>query len=280
MTLRSRGTLLDLAIVAFAVFTLWRVGGGLFATDDEHALPPTAAIPPPLLVTGSSLILPGVEWNKAERHVVVRLLTTCPACNSNKGFYSELSRRIREVHRDIRLIVVTSEDSAVVRPWFESANILYDQNVMIERPSESGFVVVPTVLFVDKTGVVSDVFVGRVDSEAETLLLARLSNAEATSLDNGNFAEEIRPEDVVPTVARLGARIVDLSERSHDTKAVRPVVSIPVDELRTRAASELTKSVPVVMLCGNVNWLRCRTAGREMKLLGYESVTLAAHAVW
>lgn len=232
----------------------------------------------PLLRVNAHFGLQGIKWNTTQRTIVLFMNTACDACEQSSDLYRTLSEHIRQRH-DIRLVVISAEDSLPVSKWLIRHKIRPQYVAQASSPSSLGLLVTPTLLLVDNNGDVSDMLVTRLSHDEETQLWSRLSGHSVISLDNSTrtFAAEVEEATLTssleadPHIVILDIRDRDSYKGSHRSSAI----NIPGDELVTRAPAELSTESKVVVDCGTDDIIACRSAGMTLRRLGFEKTTLS-----
>lgn len=248
--------LVSLAVCVLALVTIWRYA--------EVILPATPVVPPRLEL-GRVLELPGLTLRGSTRTVLIRMQTTCPACNASVGFFTALSDAAKRAPIQTRVVFLVTETDQVVADWVSQRGLGSLQRVAITAPATFGFVFIPTVLLVDKGGVITDMLVER-PSDAERLrFLARVSASEATpAVDNSAMAPEV-DFDQLTALHTAGATIIDIRRRDdRPWTAIPRIPNIPYDELAHRAQVEIGHGQQVVLRCPPKLAIQCRVAVRDL----------------
>jgi rhodanese-related sulfurtransferase len=138
----------------------------------------------------------------------------------------------------------------------------------------------PTMLFIDRAGLVRRSWVGLLGSEGAAEALDLLSNP-------GRWAENLRqnPERDLITQDRLNANlrngepltIIDIRERDqYEQEHRRGAVNIPLPELFVRTQFELKPGEVQVVDCGGIKPKSCRAAAELLRGLGFNAKLLAS----
>lgn len=121
----------------------------------------------PSIQAGTKISLPGIDWSKSTRTVVLALSTTCHFCSESAPFYQKLQQ---QKPNNVRLVAVFSQ------PVENSRNYLNQLGVSVNDVVQSslaslGVSGTPTLLLIDSEGSVTDSWVGRLsDSEAARVI--------------------------------------------------------------------------------------------------------------
>ena len=121
---------------------------------------------------GSKVSLPDVDWSHSDRNLVFVLQKGCHFCSESAPFYQRLARQVSG-RGDVRLIAALPQDVK------EGGQYLSDMGVPIGEirqatPASLGAQGTPTLLLVDHTGAVSDVWVGKLPPDKESEVMRRL----------------------------------------------------------------------------------------------------------
>ena len=137
-------------------------------------LPPRSqSIPRALdaVAAGTSLKdrISGVDWKKNGRTLVLAISTKCHFCTESTPFY----RKVQEELKTLRTIAVLPQ------PADEAERYLKDEGVRAARVKQTslgdiGVQGTPTLLLVNGAGVVTNVWVGRLQPEQEQEVLVAL----------------------------------------------------------------------------------------------------------
>lgn len=125
------------------------------------------AIRPPVVasVLGKKIQLPNIDWSRSERHLVLVLQKDCRFCTESAPFYQKIITTLNQ-RLDVQLI------AALPQPVSESKDYLYGLGVAVSEirqadPSSLGATGTPTLLLVDRSGTVRDVWVGKLPPAKE-----------------------------------------------------------------------------------------------------------------
>jgi hypothetical protein len=172
-----------LAIVATIVMTV--LGGvvvGILVGKTYISFKRYQTRPEVHLTVGSSLSLPSITWASSDRTLVLILQKGCHFCSESAPFY----RRI--VHEtsgrtDLRLLAVLPQDVN------EAKEYLNDLDVRIEEVKQAylggiGVSGTPTLVLVDNTGTVTNLWEGKLAAPVESAVLNSLRSGRHTSAVN------------------------------------------------------------------------------------------------
>lgn len=113
-----------------------------------------------------------VNWAVNEKNLVLAFSTTCRFCLESTSFYKQLTEKVKG-QASIKMIAVTPQPTDEVKELFAKQNILVE-DVIQTRLSDVSINGTPTLLLIDKNGVVQKVWVGRLSPESEAEVMAAL----------------------------------------------------------------------------------------------------------
>jgi hypothetical protein len=121
-------------------------------------------------IVGKAISLPDTDWKKSDQTLVLALSTTCHFCSESAPFYKEV---IQKRKGNTRLIAVLPQSVEAGRKYLADLGITVD-DVRQAPPSSLGVRGTPTLLLVNKDGVVTSSWVGKLQPEKELEVMARL----------------------------------------------------------------------------------------------------------
>jgi hypothetical protein len=124
------------------------------------------------LTIGSKVSLSGVKWEDGTT-LVLALQRGCRYCDDSAPFYRRLwQQRSRS---EPRMIAVVPGDKVEVAKYLEKLGVLVDGIVNVSL-SDIDVSATPTLLLVDRSGRVSNVWVGKLDASRENEVMERVFN--------------------------------------------------------------------------------------------------------
>lgn len=120
---------------------------------------------------GTKLSVPGIEWGKNERTLLLILSTSCHFCTESAPFYQRLAQE-KAKKGGVGLIAVLPQSVG------DSQKYLNDLGVSVDDIKQAGLDTVqargtPTLVMVDRTGTVVESWVGKLPAEKEGEVLNR-----------------------------------------------------------------------------------------------------------
>lgn len=120
---------------------------------------------------GTKLSVPGIEWDKNDRTLLLVLSTSCHFCTESSPFYQRLAQE-KAKKGGVGLIAVLPQSVD------ESQKYLNGLGVSVDDIKQAGLDAVqvrgtPTLIMADKTGAVVESWVGKLPAEKEVEVLNR-----------------------------------------------------------------------------------------------------------
>jgi len=124
------------------------------------------------VAVGASLknSLPGVDWGKNGRTLVLAISTRCHFCTDSAPFFKRIDK---ERPKDLKLLAVLPQPVEESRKYLDGEGVHVD-DVRQAAPESIGVVGTPTLLLVDGRGKVSDVWRGKLQPDDEQRVIASL----------------------------------------------------------------------------------------------------------
>lgn len=123
------------------------------------------------LKPGDKLSLPGVDWARGDKTLLLALSDTCRFCTESAEFYRGLARAKAD-RPGVRLVAVLPQDTDRARAYLSKLNVEVDE-VRQSQPDALGVRGTPTLVLVDREGAATDVWVGKLPAEKEAEVHAR-----------------------------------------------------------------------------------------------------------
>ena len=111
---------------------------------------------------GTKISLPGIDWSKSDRTLLLALSTMCHFCTESAPFYQKLQQQKRD---DVRLVALFPQPAQESRTYLDKLGIAVDD--VAQGPLNSvGVSGTPTLLLIDNQGAVTDSWVGKLPDDA------------------------------------------------------------------------------------------------------------------
>jgi hypothetical protein len=126
----------------------------------------------PETVVGANLngSLPGVDWAKNGRTLILAISTRCRFCKESAPFFKRIEK---ERPKDMRLVAVLPQPVDEAQKYLDGEGVHVDE-VRQASPQSIGVVGTPTLLLVDGRGKVSNVWRGKLQPDDEEKVMAAL----------------------------------------------------------------------------------------------------------
>ncbi|HEX8139150.1 MAG TPA: rhodanese-like domain-containing protein [Pyrinomonadaceae bacterium] len=251
-------------------------GGG--ETVDHSAEPSNE------LRVGSKLPLANIDWAKNSRTLLLALSKDCHFCSESASFYQRLAQASAE-RGNIQLIAILPETVNDGQKYLSDLGVTTSEVRQVSF-NAIGVRRVPALILVDNTGVVTDIWQGKLVDSQEFGVLSRLqlnNSARDPQLAGKNTqpiidnkAETIGAADL-KRLLDSGQRVVllDVRERSaYASSHIPGAKNIPVDELEARAINELPPSDLIVAYCHCANDSLSQLARKHLLAQGFQHVVV------
>lgn len=160
--------LVNVAIIIVAMLLGAVLVRPLYSIPDRKS---PADIQSSLVVPGTKLSLPGLDWEKGERTLLIVLSTRCRFCTESTPFYQRLAWQ-RGERGDARLVAVLPQDGVEAQKYLDDHGISVDE-VRQSLPGAFYAKATPTLILVDRTGSVVETWAGKLPPEKELEVLDR-----------------------------------------------------------------------------------------------------------
>ncbi len=158
---KATETVSNIAIILVAVALLITLANRYFAGSSTVARAPADS----QLVVGTAVSLPGVDWSKGDKTLVMALSTTCHYCAESSSFYQRLATE-KLTRSGVRLIAIMPQTLDESRGYLSEKDIVVDE-VFQTGPEALSVKATPTLILVDRNGLVTNTWVGKLSPEEE-----------------------------------------------------------------------------------------------------------------
>ena len=195
------------------------------------------------LAANATLSIKGINWADSERTVLVALAKECKYCSESAEFYRRLAVGIPS-QNNTRLMAVFSEKESEAEAYLKQVHIPI-REVHYVSLSSLGIRSVPTLAILDRNGVVTDMWVGKLSPLKEKAIMSRLGLADTRSpgewlIEEADLERKLAKKELL--------LLVDIRERAVYAMGHRDGArNIPLDELSVRAQNELPLDQTVVI---------------------------------
>jgi hypothetical protein len=195
------------------------------------------------IATDARLIIKGVNWADSNRTVLLVLGKDCKYCSESAEFYRRLAAGIT-TQTNTRLMALFSEKESEAETYLKQLDLPIRELRYVSL-SSLGIKSVPTVVLLDRNGVVTDLWVGKLSPLKEADLMSKLKLEDTRSPDEWSVTEDKLERKLANKELLL---LLDIGDRSayalnHRVRAK----NIPLDELPVRAQNELPIDHAIVL---------------------------------
>jgi thiol-disulfide isomerase/thioredoxin len=124
----------------------------------------------PSIQAGTKISLPGIDWSKSTRTVVLALSTTCHFCSESGPFYQKLQQ---QKPNSVRLVAVLPQPVEDSRNYLSKLGVS-GADVVQSSLASVGVSGTPTLLLIDNQGSVTDSWVGKLSESEAARVIAQL----------------------------------------------------------------------------------------------------------
>lgn len=124
------------------------------------------------LAAGEKINVAGMEWAKNGHTLLLVLQKGCRFCNESAAFYQRLIKQTSS-RNDLKLVALLPQPVAEGKQYLNELGVNIDDVRQIS-PSQVNVGGTPTLILVNDSGVVVDVWSGKLPSEVESKVLSKL----------------------------------------------------------------------------------------------------------
>ena len=195
------------------------------------------------LAPDARLKIAGVDWAKTDRTLLIAMRKDCRYCSESAPFYRRLVPELTK-QGNVNVIALFPEGENGGDAYINDLGIPITQSKSVSL-SSLGIKITPTLVVVDRNGVVTQMWVGKLPPRTESVVMQRLNVNDPRPetdwlIDQNTLRTRIAKHE--PMV------LLDVRDRpAFSFKHEEGAKNIPLDELRVRAANELALSDTVVL---------------------------------
>lgn len=210
---------------------------------------PAAQNPDYRIAANAVLNVNGINWADSDRTVLLALGRDCKYCSDSAAFYRRLAAGIAS-QTSMRLIAVFSQKELEAEAYLKQLEIPIRELRYVSL-SSLGIKSVPTLAILDRSGVVTDLWVGKLSPLEEKAVLSKLKlpdtrPPEEWSIDEAGLKLKLDNKEQLV--------LLDIRERSAYAASHRDGArNIPLDELPVRAQNELPQDHTIVIYGSDPN---------------------------
>lgn len=121
---------------------------------------------------GTQLSVPGISWADSEETIVLALSDKCKYCTDSAPFYKQLAAETAK-RPGVRVVAVFPQDTSAGKKYLDDLGVAVNE-VKQATLDSIGVRGTPTLMIVDKSGVVQQSWVGLLKGDRETEVLNRV----------------------------------------------------------------------------------------------------------
>ena len=218
---------------------------------------------------GSRFPLLNIDWGRHEQTLVMILQTKCLYCDQSEPFYRDIRLGLAG-RSDVSLIAVLPDSSDQDTDYFKRARTVADDVMLtsLKGLKEYGLQSTPTLVLVNRAGLITGLWVGKLPTQKESEVLSKL---HLPDIRNGIRTID---ENELQHLKRSGQKTVLLDLRQREEYArdhLDGSKNIPFDELKVRAINELAPTDFIVLYEGESGELT-QLADALLKQEGFTNV--------
>ncbi len=157
----------NVAIIVVALLFGAALTTKYFATSPNQEVPNRNGVE-----KNAKFLLSDIDWSTHEKNLVLAFSTKCRFCIESVNLYQELAQK-RTQSGNFRMIVVSPEPPNEIKSFFDKHNIQIDNFVQTQL-SDLSISGTPTLVLVDKNGIVQNTWRGKLPPAGESELIGAL----------------------------------------------------------------------------------------------------------
>jgi rhodanese-related sulfurtransferase len=195
------------------------------------------------IAADATLKISGINWADSEQTVLVALAKECKYCTESAEFYRRLAGGLAS-QSNTRLMAVFSEDESEAEAYLKRLEVPINELRHVSLPS-LGIRSVPTLAILNRNGVVTDMWIGKLSPLEERALMSKLKLADTRSpaewsIDEAALERKLANKELLV--------LIDIRERAaYSINHRAGAKNIPLDELPVRAQNELSLDHTIVI---------------------------------
>lgn len=196
------------------------------------------------LVANATLSINGISWADSEQTVLIALAKECKFCSASAEFYRRLAVGIPS-QSNTRLIAVFSEKESEAEAYLKQIKLPV-REVHYVSLSSLGIRSVPTLTILDRNGVVTDMWVGKLSPLTEKAIMSKLGLEDTRSpaewsIEEADLERKLANKELLLLLLDIRERAVYAMNHRDGAR------NIPLDELSVRAQNELLLDHTIVI---------------------------------
>ena len=131
-------------------------------------------VPPRITPIGKAIPLENVDWKNNKKTLVLYLSTTCRFCDESSPFYKRLVEKYTD-DKNIKIVAVMPQTIDIAKEHLKSLGVNIN-DVYNAQLKSIGVTATPTLLLVNESGIVSEMWRGKLGNDKESEVLDKLAS--------------------------------------------------------------------------------------------------------
>lgn len=127
-----------------------------------------------IMPVGRVMPLENIDWRENKKTLVLYISTTCHFCDESSPFYKRLVEKYAD-DKSVRFVAVLPQPVDQAKEHLKGLGVNINEVYNVKLTS-IGVTATPTLLLVDESGVVSDMWKGKLAADKETEIINKLSS--------------------------------------------------------------------------------------------------------
>lgn len=205
--------------------------------------------PPQPLRIGSKAAIEGVDAGAYDRVLILAYSTDCTYCSESAPTYTRLIGALSG-GKQVRKIAFLPQRLEQSKPYVEQLGIRVD-DVRQANLQKFGIYKVPTLVVIDRNGVVSHLWIGNISIEQQFELFDETGVQFRDLLPTDETGPTLIDASVLSSLIQDRSDVIVLDTRDREQyqkEHFSRSINIPVDEIQARAADELPPKATLVVI--------------------------------
>ena len=197
----------------------------------------------PTIGRSARIHIKGLDWAKSEQTLLIAVQKDCSYCTESARFYRDIIQGLSG-RTDLRVVAIYPDNHSEGENYLNQLGLTVSESKEVSLLS-LGIKEVPTLVLVDKNGVVRNVWIGQLPAKKEAEVIAELRLLNTRPVNEWTMEEKELKRRVANGESLV---IVDLRGRFTFAQNHRDgSKNIPLDELDARAMNELPQTATIVL---------------------------------
>lgn len=238
---------MTLRILNIAILLVALVLSGLLVK--KFFFQPSGPGPNYQLTASAKLRISGINWADSERTILLALAKECKYCSGSAAFYRRLAAGIAS-QSNTRLLAVFSEKESEAEAYLKQLETPISELRYVSF-SSLGIKSLPTIAIVDREGVVTYMWVGKLPPLEEKSVMSKLGLEDTRPPDEWSITEANLERKLANKEQLV---LLDIRQRpAYTTNHRDGARNIPLDELPVRAQNELAADDTIVIYSNDLS---------------------------